>query len=311
MDANIKAAPPLARDANAFLQQLLRGSAKQLPIPSSMMQSDVPMILRDLSNYVVAPKDDGVRAVLLLGCTAATGAPYAVFVHRNGDVYDAPVQTEDFNHYAGTLIDGEVMEATFQCFDMYTISGYQLAHYSFESRRRLLQKTVPQLSSVGTLPLNFIFKPFHAVTPTSIRWCASRPNTDGIIVQHALDKLTLGRQRRTFKIKPTALNTVDLFVEPNQALRAQDRVVSFLKVHPSIGALVPGLYEFQISHNDLGWVAHSPQERTDKNVANSHFVVERTRQNITEGLDPQAFGAAVVGHQEFEKRQLERRDGVD
>ena len=124
---------------------------------------------------------------LLFGSTEK-GEDYSVMVKRSGDVVVSPFETDNDDHFAGTLLDGELMTSsgrpTLKLFDAYVVSGYEHSRVGYLARLETLRAVH---ASLGSQTHKVEVKTFYPLTPGTVRQCAAKDGVDGVIVTHSED----------------------------------------------------------------------------------------------------------------------------
>jgi hypothetical protein len=297
----------ISNDARLFCASLLgltRFQEHRLPVPSSILRNDLRILSR--KRYVVAPKQDGVRNLLLLGWSPTLGF-YTTLIERCGRTKAIAYTSPEIFDHQGTLLDGELMsDGRFVVFDAYASSGYNLKACSLSDRLRAAGPSISRIRQAGpALGGKCVFMPelkdFKDATETTISeaWalgCSS--GYDGIILAPAIDTVELGRLASYFKLKPKTHHTIDLLYTPSTT-------AGKLRFQCANGESLPfcvdlesadykkakrGVVEFALTHLTeqtesgkqltLLW----QRNRHDKTSANSRFVVDRTVQNLLEDV---------------------------
>lgn len=296
--------------ASAFAARLLgvdRFNDTKLPLPSSLLRHDLQVLTR--GDYLVAPKHDGVRALLLLFVCDAQ--PCAALVARNAKTTRFAYTSHEITDHQGTLLDGELSASGhFVVFDAYSASGYDLKACTLPTRLRAVKHHVARLSAAAPVvvksPLSIEVKRFARADPESVlsAWAAGTlAGFDGIVLAPVDARVCKGRHPTYYKYKPRDQHTVDLAFAPKR-----DEPVSVLHLCCSAGSALPftcypdvpsfarahrGIVECSVQARDDGGVAIVYlKNRADKSVPNSRFVVDRTIENFVEAIKPEEVADA-------------------
>ena len=294
-----------SNDARAFSASLLglsRFQEHRLPVPSSILRNDLRILGR--KRYLVAPKQDGVRHLLLLGWSPTIGF-YAALIERCGRTTPILYQSSSISDHQGTLLDGELMDdGRFVVFDAYAASGYNLKACTLPERMRGAEPSILRIRAAQSTLQEHRFMPelkdFASATDESVRkaWqLGSSPGYDGIVLAPAIDKVQLGRLPAYFKLKPKTQHTIDLLYTPLLSagkLRLQCANGEALPFCVDVDSVdckraKRGVAEFSlvpatIIENGKQLTLCWQRNRTDKTTANSRFVVDRTVQNFLEDV---------------------------
>lgn len=104
-------------------------------IPVSMRRSDLHAVAK--GRYMVSPKFDGERYLLLLTRLGPEKTPCAFLVNRRCRVFEARVAADD-TFFDNTLLDGELLDGNYWAFDLITVQGRVLGKEPFIERHHLL-----------------------------------------------------------------------------------------------------------------------------------------------------------------------------
>ncbi len=298
----------ISNDARLFCASLLglsRFQEHRLPVPSSILRNDLRILSR--KQYVVAPKHDGVRNLLILGWSSTLGC-YASLIERCGRTKTICYTSSEVFDHQGTLLDGELMsDGRFVVFDAYASSGYNLKACSLPDRLRAAGPSITRIRKAApTLGGKCVFMPeakeFKDATEATISeaWALGCSNGyDGIILAPAIDTVELGRLASYFKLKPKTHHTIDLLYTPSTAagkLRfqcANGESLPFCVDLESVDSKKAkrGVVEFCLAQLTAPQTESGKQltllwqrNRQDKTSANSRFVVDRTIQNFLEDV---------------------------
>ena len=276
----------------------------KLPQPSSLLRADLAVLAH--TKYYVAPKHDGVRHLLLMGWCEDTD--YTALITRAGHVTLLPYKSMKDSDHEGTLFDGELMkDNSFVIFDAYAASGYDVKSCDLYDRLKAIEPHAMRMQTAAVnegylLPVPNI-KRFEIATSESVKeaWTSGcQPGSDGIILAPRFQQVRLGRLATYYKLKPKDQHTIDLLYEPKTngvpVLKcARGEVLPFIVDVNTIDTSVAkkGVIEVKLmdaaSFKDnlapgktiaLSFV----QNRPDKGVANSRFVVDRTITNVLENV---------------------------
>ena len=287
-----------------------------LPTPSSTMRRDLQYLSQE--PYLVAEKNDGVRAVLILGIRLdADNSTISERILRNGDVKDVSCRfsfTAGDQIEQGSALDGEWIEddagaVEYVVFDCIAAFGFSVKDADLTQRLTWANYVVQHLtcSSGSTIRVKEFFNP--STDPAGAARCIQRaaggsPRTDGLIFAPVRRPVGLGRQHRYFKFKPLNMITVDLAWDPAQRRLRCDgfRGDAVEAVVPGVqwdvadfAGLGPSIVECEVSVSDTSaYILCFKCQRRDKTRANSAFVVERTCQNARENIVPDELLRALA-----------------
>lgn len=284
-----------------------------LPTPSSLMRSDFEHIRSH--QYLIAPKNDGVRALLLI-ILKNGHETICVSIHRNGHVQDLSERITFPLHHnieGGSILDGEWMthpdgSEEFVVFDAIAALGLSMRTALFSLRLVMAHACVRVLTTPPGLKISvkkFIDPKESPDEARNLLMSVLDSNgVDGLILAPMTDSIEAGRQHHYFKYKPLSVITIDLKWDPlMKVLTCDDRsdggdaellvesaMPGITWIEQDFADCCGGLWEcfvrvvrrsedrtplFQITPKCL---------RTDKTRANSPFVIRRTCQNINENI---------------------------
>ena len=305
-------------DALQFVSKLLNMKDGQfqehnLPQPSSLLRADLPVLSH--TEYYVAPKHDGVRHLLLMGWCEDTD--YTALITRGGHVTLLPYKSIEGKDHQGTLFDGELMnDHTFVIFDAYAASGYDVKSCDLSDRLKAVEPHTARMQSVAInegylLPIPSI-KHFEIATSNSVKdaWVTGcQPGSDGIILAPRFQQVKLGRLATYYKLKPKDQHTIDLMYEPKEkdgsVLKcARGEVLPFAVDVNTVetNAAKRGVIEVKLIDASSFACKLAPgktvalsfvQNRPDKSVPNSRFVVDRTIINVLENVQISDVQASI------------------
>jgi hypothetical protein len=297
-------------DAAALFAQLLeqpKFDANKLPVPSSIMRRDLRLLNKN--DYWVGTKHDGMRCLLLIGITV-TKSRYVALINRAGRVH---VCTSAATHKwpaqlsCGTLLDCELIElpeegvevtpAHLMVFDAYAIDGFDIKSYDLVTRLQFAQDALKRItpfttsspfkSSKSAVHITARRKKFLPATPENLRhaWSDTTLPSDGVVLATRKDAVKMGRLPTYFKFKPRAHHTVDLMYTGTELQCSfTDMIPSGVEVDLPIPEAKKGVVEMVFDGDSANPKLRFVHNRTDKSVANSRFVVDRTLQNFREDL---------------------------
>ena len=312
-----------ADDTRAFLAQLWkykppdnkRGRAPMVPLPtpSSIMLHDEATIRSN--RYLVAPKNDGVRALLVIGIRPVEqeNKCFANFVYRNGHVEDVPqisfVEGNEIEQ--GTVLDGELMvdpvsrARTFIVFDCVAVfgSGGGVKELTLPQRLQWADLAVLRLQCPGNTKVvvkSFVDSKTHPDVARSM--ITDRLDAcDGVILAPVHEHIGIGCQAKYFKYKPLDLITIDVLWDPVSAtLQCTIEDGSLHQVEEILQDIRWDAHDFATYASNLVecYVHRDPSDarlfqlkpkmiRRDKKSPNSAFVIRRTCQNVRENIKPE------------------------
>lgn len=270
-----------------------------LPTPSSLVRNDFDRLRSN--PYLVTEKNDGVRAVLLVGIENRTDRIILASVSRSGFVTDMRSKIY-FNNgdtvEQGSILDGEWVDDTFIVFDCIAALGFSVRETNLSQRLLYAKSVVNHLQFDG---VNIVVKTFYDPTSEEGQKFLRAPlksETDGIIVAPDYEGLIeLGRQFHYYKFKPLEMITVDLYWDSErQVLLCDDREL--------VESALPGVQWDVADFKQFGscllecyvrlggkdqddrviFVLKPKCPRVDKNKANSAFVVQQTCRNVEENI---------------------------
>ncbi|MBO74406.1 MAG: hypothetical protein CMD33_03940 [Flavobacteriales bacterium] len=291
----------LQRDAQNLYNQLWGAGfhAKHFiaPTPVSMERHHLGELEE---SHVVSEKNDGERALLLLGREKKSGDPYTVFVMRNRELKHVDATAEDdvkqslfigmkdpkpVHIHDGTLLDGELMKnGTFVVFDAVVVGGYDMkTQPSYALRMRAARDVV----SYFTFPFRVLVKTFYAVSEIYKALSESKGDQDGLIFMPKSEVIRTGRQESMIKWKPKEKCTIDLqwtgteFVCVGQ--NGGTEVPPLDAPIPDDSLVTGGIYECSPPDSDGDpWVVG--HHRKDKVAANHIVTVRRTIRTIQDDI---------------------------
>ena len=298
-----------------MLQQLWEVPARfrnaPMPMPKSLMRSDIASVVNPDNSYLVSAKTDGVRMFLLFSWFSDDDC-YAAFIDRAMHVTRIAVDTTVDELYNGTLLDGELCEdGTYVVFDIIAVHGFDMKQTAFRKRLDRLQSCISHFT---------ISEPAHPVlmkewVPVATSNVADLVNnqvvrSDGLIFYPSDEVLYPGTQQRMFKWKPSAQHTIDFYVTwdsvnncPKLWLGPTRNVAaSAVKITPietafdcecdnrvvecSLSVVKPGKTAATTT-----WSATPVCARPDKTHGNSKMVASATLKNIMENIQLTEFAA--------------------
>lgn len=152
-------------------------AASPCPLPVSMSPADLPTLRQ--KPYLVAPKHDGVRYLLLLTQYPA-GVNVAVLVARNWRCYPITVAARASFFRAASLFDGELVREPiahadctapwrlmYRVFDVIGAAGEVYAHWDYNRRHAVLRTLFFEREDVDTEAL-YDPKAWHNVTAPTV-----------------------------------------------------------------------------------------------------------------------------------------------
>jgi len=274
----------------AELTRLTRGTFRALadvplPHPRSLSRATLATIVADPSEWTVAEKSDGVRAVLVR-CVMMR-VEYTVAVDRRFAVTVLSRAPSACEPGVATALDTERVGGGFVAHDVLVCAGAAV-------RQQILRTCVAEFGAVRV-------KSFVALE--RIGEVASATNADGLIFAKSDAHVTFGSEPEVLKWKQTHACTVDLLVERRKCgahltRRASARTADGRTTLTDVGldevGVLPAIWEF--GFRDGKWVPL--RERGDKSAANTDFVVEQTMLNIREEITLDElvalFGAKII-----------------
>ena len=274
------------------------------PQPVSIdVKSHFHVIQKD--DYAVAPKTDGVRAlVAFMDIQAGKPVHIACAMDRSlKDVYGITINKIPRVLFQGTVLDGEMVrtndnQAIFLIFDAYIVAGFPQYHKPFYHRLESIQTALVQ---------SYQYTPGDTVAMETKPWIPLEmaPNTraefpvdkrfpsDGFVFMPVSDPIISGHHNTFFKLKNREHHTVD-FLFKDLALMAFN---SESRRHVKAGTLVVGPKQVPPPNNSivectLHTFHATPSKRTwqlvctrpDKTRCNTVFVMDKTLLNIQENL---------------------------
>jgi len=246
--------------------------------------------------YLVAPKNDGERVLILCGYVAIEGVQhnYIATLTRDGRTriigHSVVTQSETkVNHgvYDGTLLDAEEMEdGTYICFDLYAMNGYDYKRFCLPDRLSAMHSALSHMRS--ECRATFSCKVFHPATPKNIRviWNKSidkNSKCDGIILAPRDMPVVSGRMPYYFKHKPPCKCTVDLMFTGVGFVCSRGEAVRIQIANGTLKCKTNRVYECAFQRTEDSEVLLAPVfERLDKRIGNSLYVYRMTLMNFSE-----------------------------
>lgn len=299
------------KDANNLLLSLwqanefVAGKPRRVvpfPTPSSLMKTDLPKLKHN--DYLVTYKNDGVRCVLLFGYFKSEKnendwIKSSVFIQRNGYVTEANCTSLDDQLYCGTAFDGELVDNNFIIFDVVAVKGYTHIALPLLDRLEAGKKILPSIRSrrITITQKEFVESSNSRNIFDKFQTNVIPKNVDGIILAPKYEGVGVGRLVSYFKYKPTDQISIDLrWIKNDKLLRCgspgfeiiEDCIKDLSWEEKDFGD--DGIYECIVAfaqRDNLKTMNLRPKiKRTDKNSANSKYVVLRTVQNLTENIKP-------------------------
>jgi len=261
---------------------------------------------------MVSMKIDGVRAQLLFGHLPNENGKdkdYCAFIQRNGYVTYAPFFSKEASLFQGTLLDGEVVitkeengkeRLSYQVFDAIAVNGWSVGTLSLEQRLEQAKTTMEKICCNPSA--NIALKPFVEASlgiDECLEKLVSSNMSDGIILAPTIDGLNAGRLMNYYKYKPEHKITVDVkWDEESKTLRCGkpgfelvEELEDIFWVQDDFKTKKNGIYECIINRENEKFKLIPHHRRHDKPNANSLFVLQRTLQNIKEGITSEELKA--------------------
>lgn len=275
-------------EVNAFVGFVTKSKTKfPGPNPVSISRADFEKLRKDA--YWMSAKTDGVRAVLV--CLRVGSVDYVLFMDRSRKYY--ALAGNPFSvctaWFEGTILDGEIVGKEFRIFDALFVSGANVGHLRFSTRRmamrsgldmhRASQKVVPPLALVEK---EFVLPSEFAVAS------ASEIGADGIVCMPENAPYVCGRHMTLFKLKTH--HTVDFRVGPDASIFVQEKglPVPVGRLDLPVGCTSPpidSIVECEPVDDGTGKISWRPVSvRTDKNYPNDVLTFKSTLRDIREGI---------------------------
>jgi hypothetical protein len=262
-----------------------------LPVPSSLMASDLPTLRQRRGHYGIAAKTDGMRSLLVYGRIADGTQQFVALCDRGARVTllsIGPSKAVEADPFLGTVVDGEILDRTFYAFDLPIAHGYDYTAEGYRSRLSRLAAVASQFKFESDWVIQGLaVKEFVscAIGGDNLREMARGPTADGLILADMEASYKLGRQFTTYKWKAPEKCTVDLKWNKD-TLQSEDGAIKCVPKKSDQFEMVEGhVYECTLAKTSEG-----PPEarvlscRVDKSRGNSTFVIQQTMKNIEENL---------------------------
>jgi hypothetical protein len=265
------------RPCEAHLDDLL------LPNPRSLTRGGLELLRASPEEWVLAPKVDGTRTLLVRGVfmrravLCAVGRRYDVAV-----LADEPCGEDDG---LVVVVDAERAEGRYVAHDVFVLGrSSEPSRRAHAVRMALLPRAVEALGAPGVETKQFW--PLHRAAEA-----AAGPGNDGLIFARATEPVTFGSDPALLKWKPHAENTIDLLVERRRcgahlmrraSARSGNGRKPMLEVElAQVPGQLPCVWEFR--HDGTAW--RPSRRRPDKNTANSDYVIQQTELNLHERVE--------------------------
>ena len=258
------------------------------------------------NEYAVAPKTDGVRALVSFFDIAVNGKQVHIACAMDRslkDAYGVKINKIPRVLFQGTVLDGEMVrtndnQAVFLIFDAYIVAGFPQYHKPFYDR----------LESIATaLRMSYAYTPGDTMAIEIKPWIPldMAPNTrsefpvdkrfpsDGFVFMPCRDPIIIGHHNTFFKLKNKEHHTVDFLFkdgslmafnsESRRHIKAGTLVVGPKQVHPPNNSIVEcTLHTYATTPSKRTW--NLVCTRPDKTRCNTVFVMDKTLLNIQENL---------------------------
>jgi hypothetical protein len=272
----------------AELRRVLRGAYKRhdeeiaLPHPRNITRVTLAAIDAERSAWLVAPKLDGRRALLVRA--RVFGDEYVVDLDRRlvATVISTSRAKQGTVDEIRVVVDAEACGGAYHAHDVFVLGGVQTHSLRFSTRLDLVDEAISELAAP-----NVVAKPFVSLGSAVSR---SGAPTDGLILAHASAAATFGSDPWVLKWKPPSKCTIDLLVERKKcgvhfSRRVSARTSNGRRALAEFDASaftgpLPCVFEFAMV--DGRWTPL--HRREDKATANTEFVVEQTVVAITEAI---------------------------
>lgn len=196
----------------SHLQTTLRPKGKSFPGPQpiSIERRHLPTLFK--GNYVVSPKADGTRCLLVVKDTASA------LINRAFEETEIKLR---FNKQAklGTILDVEVVEGKILVFDAYQVNGEMVAEKTLTERLEAAERVVKGTLKTAKDPIKLEMKPvFPRKEVDKAINGEFGYETDGLIFTPVDEPIRSGTHDTMFKWKPLTKNTIDFQFVPSVRL---------------------------------------------------------------------------------------------
>ena len=273
----------IEHDACQLIQQLFETQTWPIPFPNPISLSRENFCGHQASAWLVSPKLDGTRCVVVFGQDQTNGEFYAAFFDRTKCIKTIIVKPSAIHTsiFSGTVIDAELMtDKSLMVFDLYFFSGFK--------NENGLHERLDQLKHIESTLKIYIqelqLKVFTHASSEALSECKDALNSDGIIISKADAKWHLGRQMTYFKWKPKKFISIDVKVLQGG--------LSVFENGPMPDCFCPLMLPEDeeciiecLLHDKNGLCELKKlKKRTDKHHANSVYVAEQTWKNFQEDI---------------------------
>lgn len=287
-------APPALRDAAlSRLAELAGTQGYPGGNPVSIERRNLAQLTAE--PYVVCPKTDGVRAMLL--CTVVGETMLVALITRALEVFIPRFDAVNRAAFQGTAFDVEVVlnrsTNTFDVlvFDAVAACGVPVASHELSDRLMAIEATLEAWEPTPHDDTRVVAKAFYGNAADLERGEASSPYaSDGLILTPSRRGNTFGRNVHLFKFKTH--HTIDFLVlddgvglavyDPSAAMPSKHRAVGRLERPSFAGAII----ECSPANLQAG-VWSAVMVRTDKRRANDMVTYSKTLINIQENIGVQ------------------------
>jgi hypothetical protein len=217
------------------------------PNPVSMDLNHLPILEKNLSEYVVTEKSDGTRYQLVLGINPITKRGFAVMVNRCMQMFEVLVYANS-EYFKGSVFDGELVveqqhTQVFLIFDMVMLKGESTRHqhlleryntymkiFDLENEKELLMVDPYQWDTIAFkwakrdkivclgnhMALQFRPKPLITLINIGSLWRKMNQHflshkSDGLIIYKCSAPIGTGMDESILKWK--IIHTIDLIIE--------------------------------------------------------------------------------------------------
>lgn len=218
-------APHICAAVLATLNRMygVTGDRKKFPgaQPCSVMRADLQTLATE--HYVVAPKTDGTRYLMLVSGSAES-SDMVFMIDRSLSIWIVPLFFREPVHASRALFDGELVYDSVRCEWVYQIFDLVGCGTRFQPRdnyvkrmenaRHLIQRELlPTAPNAAPAPMRVIVKRFYPTYKIDALLSDMERNTgcqtDGLVFTPVPLGVKPFRNRRTFKWKEQRDNTVD------------------------------------------------------------------------------------------------------
>ena len=269
-----------------------------LPNPRCITRASLALVQPSVLDWVIAPKTDGVR-VVVIRCVLAgvqsllsVGRRYDTQILWSAECHSGAVAEPGVLDTVCTVLDAERLpDGTLSAHDVFVVSSTVVHDRPHHIRMCLLEDAVSEATR-GTHGVALAAKAFVPLSDAAVT-DALAASADGLILAHRAKPVTFGSDPALLKWKPPDRATIDLFVERRRCgahygrtarARASDStriIIDRIDCNAVPGPL-PAIWEF--AFRDGAW--HPLRRRDDKAKANTLYVVEQTASNVTDVIRP-------------------------